>query len=159
MPQNAFFPWTCDLLISIFFLIFKCFLSTLHPLSPVIFATATVMTFVLLRNSRFNFYCYPQHEAMPTQKLARKWPSDLLQLLVRKIITGIHSCKPASLNLPTGCPKMIFSLKITVFWSAKKWRKDTFSTLHPLSPVIFATATMVVFVLLHNCRFNFHCYT
>ena len=46
--------------------------STLHPLSIVIFATATVLAFALLRNSRFNFHCYTQHEAAPTQKLARE---------------------------------------------------------------------------------------
>ena len=45
----------------------KHFFPTPHPLSPVIFATATVVTFVLLRNSRFNFHCYPQREATRTQ--------------------------------------------------------------------------------------------
>ena len=55
---------------------------------------------------------------------------------------------------------MHFSHEIVIFWSAEKWCKDTFfSTLHPLSLVIFATATVVVFLLLHNSRFNFHCYT
>ena len=34
-------------------------------------------------------------------------------------------------------------------------QRHFFSTLHPLSPVIFATATVVVFVLLHTSRFNF----
>ena len=48
------------------------FFSTLHPLSPVIFATATVVAFVLLRNSRFKFHCYTQREATPIQKSARK---------------------------------------------------------------------------------------
>ena len=38
----------------------------------VIFATATVLAFVLLRNSSFNFHCYTQREATPTQKSARK---------------------------------------------------------------------------------------
>ena len=33
----------------------------------------TVLAFVLLRNSRFNFHCYTQCEATPTQKSARKW--------------------------------------------------------------------------------------
>ena len=47
------------------------FVSTLHSLSTVIFATATVLAFVLLRDSRFNFHCYTQHEATPTQKSAR----------------------------------------------------------------------------------------
>ena len=48
------------------------FFSTLHPLSTVIFATATVLAFVLLRDSRFNFHCYTQREATPAQKSARK---------------------------------------------------------------------------------------
>ena len=58
---------TCDLLVSpkttqrhLFFI--------LHPLSTVVFATATVLAFVLLRDSRFNFHCYTQSEATPTQK-------------------------------------------------------------------------------------------
>ena len=76
------------------------FFPTLHPLSTVIFATATVVAFVLLRNSRFNFHSYTQREATPTQKSDRKWRCDLLQLLARKITKGIHSCKPASLNSP-----------------------------------------------------------
>ena len=76
------------------------FFSTLHPLSPVIFATATVVAFVLLRNSMFNFHCYTQLETMHTQKSARKWRCDPLRLLAWKITTGIYSCKPASLNCP-----------------------------------------------------------
>ena len=73
MPQNAFFfslmnSWSSgqpknDT---------KTFFSTLHPLSLVIFATATVVVFVLLHNSRFNFHCYTQHEATPTHKSAQK---------------------------------------------------------------------------------------
>ena len=54
---------------------------------------------------------------------------------------------------------MHFFYKLAIFWSAKKWRKDFFSSLHPLSTVIFATATVLAFVLLRNSRFNFHCYT
>ena len=100
MPQNAFFPRTCNLLArsakkhdakTLFF-------PTLHPLSPVIFATATVVAFVPLRNSRFNFHCYTQREATPTQKWAWEWRCDLSRLLARKITKGIHSCKPASQN-------------------------------------------------------------
>ena len=49
--------------------------------------------------------------------------------------------------------------KLTIFWSAKKHAKTLFSTLHPLSTLIFATATVLAFVLLRNSRFNFHCYT
>ena len=99
MPQNAYFLRTRDLLVSqkttqtLFF-------STLHPLSTVIFATATLLAFVLLRNSRFNFHCYTQRETTLTQKLTRKWRCDLSWLFARKITKSIHSCKPASLNRP-----------------------------------------------------------
>ena len=51
----------------------KTLFSTLHPLSLVIFATVTMVAFVLLHNSRFNFYCYTQPDVTPTQKSARKW--------------------------------------------------------------------------------------
>jgi len=101
MPQNAFFPWTHNLLVSQK-MMQRHFFSTLHPLSPVILATATVEAFVLLHNSRFNFHCYTLHEAMPTQKLAWKWRCNLSWLLAWKITKGIHSCKIASLNRLTG---------------------------------------------------------
>ena len=71
MPQNAFFLRTRDLVFSKKSTQRHIF-STLHPLSTVIFATATVLTFVLLRDSRLNFHCYTQREATPTQKSARK---------------------------------------------------------------------------------------
>ena len=71
MPQNAFFLRTRDLLVSQK-TTKRHFFPTLHPLSTVIFATATVLAFVLLRDSRFNFHRYTQREATPTQKSARK---------------------------------------------------------------------------------------
>ena len=74
--------------------------STLHPLSPLIFATAAVVAFVLLCNSRFNFHCYTQCETTLTQKSTQKWCCDLSRLPAQKITKGIHSCKPASLNCP-----------------------------------------------------------
>ena len=61
MPQNAFFPQNRDLLVSQKSTQRKK-KSTLHSLSPVIFATTTVMAFVLPRNSRFNFHCCTQCE-------------------------------------------------------------------------------------------------
>ena len=94
-----FFSWTHDLLVSQK-RTQRHFFSTLHPLSPVIFATAIVVAFVLLHNSRFNLHCYTRREAMPTQKSTRKWSCDLSRLLAWKITKGIHSCKPASLNCP-----------------------------------------------------------
>ena len=55
---------------------------------------------------------------------------------------------------------MHFFHELTIFWSAKKWCKDTF--FPPSIPFLqwfLATATVEAFVLLHNSRFNFHCYT
>ena len=60
MPQNAFFLRTRELLVSQK-MTQRHFFPTLHPLSMVIFATATVLAFVLLRDSRFNCHCYTQH--------------------------------------------------------------------------------------------------
>ena len=105
-------PCTRDLLISRetmqrhFF-----FFSILHHLSPVILANAAVSVFLLLHNSSFNFHCYAQREATPTQKSAQNLNGscDVSRLLARKITKGIHSCKPASLNCPTGT--VLFSLR------------------------------------------------
>ena len=88
-----------------------------HPLSPVIFATATVVAFALLSNSRFNFRCYTQCEATPTQKLAGKWHCNLSWLLTWKITKGIHSWKPASLNHPISIPLWWIWKKCTI----KSW--------------------------------------
>ena len=71
MPQNAFFSWNCNLLVSKK-MMQRHFFPTLHPLSLVLLATAIVVAFVLLHNSRFNFHCYTQREAMPTQKSCAK---------------------------------------------------------------------------------------
>ena len=61
------------------------FVSTLHPLSTVIFATATVLVFVQLRDSRFNFHCYTQREATPTQKSARKCAATSCDFLRKRL--------------------------------------------------------------------------
>ena len=84
MPQNAFFLRTHDRLVSQK-TTQKHFLSTLHPLSTVIFATATVLVFVLLRDSRFNFDCYTQREATPTQKSARKCAATSRDFLSKRL--------------------------------------------------------------------------
>ena len=74
--------------------------SIIFPL--VIFATAVMVAFVLLSNTRLNFRCYTIHSV--NQHLLRNRPGsdscDLSRLLARKITKGIHSCKPASLNRP-----------------------------------------------------------
>ena len=76
MPQIYFFQRTRDLLVSQNTTQRHFFLSPPppppNPLFPVIFATATILAFVLLRNYRFNFHCYTQREATSTQKSARK---------------------------------------------------------------------------------------
>ena len=69
--NKQFFLWTRDLLVSQK-MMQRHFFSTLHPFSTVIFAIAIVLASVLLRDSKFNFHCYTQREATPTQKLARK---------------------------------------------------------------------------------------
>ena len=84
MPQNAFFLWTRDLLIRSK-MMQRHFLFTLHPLSTVIFATATVLAFVLLCNSNFNFHCYTQREATPTQKSARKCTATSCDILRKRL--------------------------------------------------------------------------
>ena len=109
MPQNAFFLQTCDLLVSKKTMQ-RHFFSTLHPLSTVIFANAAVLAFVLIRDSRFNFHCYTQREATPTQKSARKLRCDGSRL-TRKITKHIHSSKPASLNRPIAPPPPLLLLQ------------------------------------------------
>ena len=52
MPQNAFFPRTRDLLVSQ--KIMETLFFAIHPLSPVIFAVATLVALVLLVNSGLN---------------------------------------------------------------------------------------------------------
>ena len=101
VPPIAFFPGTRDLVSQK--MMQRHFVPTLHPLSLVIFATATVVAFVLHHNYRFNFHYYTQREATPTQKSAWKWHCGLSRLLVQKITKGLHSCKPASLNRPIEC--------------------------------------------------------
>ena len=116
MPQNAFFLRTHDLLISPK-MMQRHFLFTHHPLSMVIFATATVLAFVLLRNSNFNFHCYTQREAMYTE-ISLEVRCDLLRLLSRKIAKCIHSSKPASLNRPidTILVRLLEQLKTMRHW-------------------------------------------
>ena len=121
MPQNAFFLRTRDLLVSPK-MTRRHFLSTLHPLFPVIFAIATVVAFVVLLivlfgSSRFNFHCYTQREATPTQKSARKWHCDLSQLLAQKITKGIHLCKPTSLNYPIVKLRVGVYIYIYIYWN------------------------------------------
>ena len=93
MPQNAFFLQTRDLLVSQKTMQ-RHFFSTLHPLSTVIFATATILAFVLLRDSRFNFYCYTQREATHTQKSSRKCAATSRDILRERLQSAFTLANP-----------------------------------------------------------------
>ena len=99
MPENAFFSATNSRSSGQPKTTRRHFFSTLHPLSRVIFATAAVVAFVLLRSSRFNFHCYAQREATPNQKSARKRRCDLSRLFVAKDYKG-HSLVQTSFTEP-----------------------------------------------------------
>ena len=103
MPQNAFFLQTHDLVSKK--MTQRHFFSTLHPLSIVIFATATVLAFVLLRDSRFNFHCYTQRESTPSQKSARKCAAtsrDVLRKRLQSVFTLANQlCWIAQYNCKT----------------------------------------------------------
>ena len=117
MPQNAFFLRTRDLLVSRKTTHFFCLSPTLHPLSTVISATAAVLAFVLLRNSRSNFHCYTQREAKPTQKSARKCAATSRDFLLKRLqsaftlanqlrwMAQVHAVRPFWLSL---CPFYLF---------------------------------------------------
>ena len=112
MPPNAFFfSRTRDLLVSQK-TTQRHFFSTLHPLFTVIFATATILAFVLLRDSRFNFHCYTQREATPTQKSARK-------------------CAATSCNFLHKRLQSAFTLANQLCRIAQYWPSDTMSIISP----------------------------
>ena len=121
MPQNAFILQTRDLLVSQK-TTQRHFFSTLHPLSTVIFATAAVLAFVWFRNSRFNFHCYTQREATPTQKSARKCAATSRDFLRERLQSAFTLAKhAASLNRPIqryGC----------VFPPLVVWRRPLFAS-------------------------------
>ena len=72
-------------------------------LTPVILANATVLTFVLPRNSRFNFHCHTQREEMPTQKSARKCQLRPFVTSCAKDYAGHWLVQTNFSELPTGC--------------------------------------------------------
>ena len=127
MPQNAFFLRTRDLLVSQKTTQIHIF-PTLHPLSTVIFATATVLACTLrLRNSRFNFHCRQWYTAWSNaySEIGPEVRCDLSRLLARKITKRIHSGKAASLNRP------IYTASIFI-WSW--WHQRASSALPSPSP-------------------------
>ena len=76
MAKNVFITWTRDLLVSRKTMWRHFFLFSI-TFPPVIFANASIMAFLLLHNSTFNFHCYPQCEATPPSEIGPKvtlWP-------------------------------------------------------------------------------------
>ena len=81
----------------------------------------------------------------------------------RLVRVVVRMCLATSSNLLLviyDAPKRIFApMKLRSSGQPKNDAKTFFSpTLHPLSLIIFTTATVAAFVLLCNSRFNFHCY-
>ena len=110
MPQNAFCLRTRNLLVSQK-TTQRHFFPTLHPLSTVNFATSTVLAFVLLRDSRFNFHCYTQREATPTQKSARKCAAtsrDFLRERLPSAFTLANQLRWIAQYLPPTVRYMLF---------------------------------------------------
>ena len=68
----------------------KTLFPTIHPFSPVIFATATVVAFVLLSNSRFSSHGYTQREATPYSEVGPEMTLRLLATCCAKDYKG-HS--------------------------------------------------------------------
>ena len=74
------------------------------PFSDVILANAAAVTFVLLRNSSFNFHCYTQRETTPADKSDWKWQLPPFATSCMKAYEG-HSLVQTS---PVGITQMIF---------------------------------------------------
>ena len=120
MPQKAFFLRSRNLLLSQKTMQRHFFSPTLHPLSPVIFATATALAFVLPRDSRFNFHCYTQHEATPTLKSARKCAAtscDFLRERLQSAFTLANQLRWIAQQL-----SVLFNLScVRIFFMMRKW--------------------------------------
>ena len=80
----------------------KTLFPTIHRgcYSTVFFSTATVLAFVLLRDSRFNFHCHTQREATPTRKSARKCAATSRDFLRERLQSAFTLANRVSLNHP-----------------------------------------------------------
>ena len=123
MPKTAFFPHElaifCQLKTEE-----KTLFSTLHHLSPVIFATTTLVAFVLLGNSKLNFHCYTQHELTPTQKLAWKQQLRLFATSCAKDYEGHSLIQTSFTELPNSlcvCVRACMCVCVCVWWSWWWW--------------------------------------
>ena len=95
-PQFYFLsPRTRDLLVSRKTMQ-RHFFSILHHLSTFNSCSATVVVFVLLRNSSSTAIVIHSVNKRLLRNRPGRGSCDLSQLLSRKITRGIHSCKPAA---------------------------------------------------------------
>ena len=74
--------------------------STTFISDSVILANATVVTFVLLRNSCFSVHCYTQSKPTPPQKSARKWQLRPFANSCRKDYKGYSLVQTSFAELP-----------------------------------------------------------
>ena len=105
----------------------KTLFSTLHPLSMVIFATATVLAFVLLRNSRLQLPLLYTAWSNAYSEIGPKVRCDVSRLLARKFTNRIHSRKPASLNHPI---QIYLYIQVKVFKQQLTQSRRYFSHKH-----------------------------
>ena len=100
--------------------------------------------------------------------LSSQWKAVAVNLRVLHCQLSRHFWRPivrmclatnSNLLLLLCASKHIFSTNSWSLVSQKMMQRHFFPTIRPLSPVFFAIGTMVAFLLLHNSRFKFHCYT
>ena len=113
-PKHIFFLHTRDLLVGRRTMQRHLF-SILHHLFPVILANTTVVPFVLLCNSRFNFHC-------DTHLLRNRPGIWQLLPLAWKITKDIHLCKPALLNCLIRVSEILFLFLVSCFlWLTEQY--------------------------------------
>ena len=161
MPQNAFVLRAHDLLVSQT-TTQRHLSSTLHPLSKVIFATATVLALVLLRDSSFSFHCYAQREATPTQKSARKCAATSRDFLrerlqsaftlanqLRWIAQWLQSCKKTLLSrIWRSC--LWHQRNVTRLWFDTYWSMEEKETGAQRQTAFSLTATFIGWSYCHK---------
>ena len=130
------------------------FFPTLHPLFLVIFATTTVVEFVLLHSSRFNFH-YTQRKATPTQKLAQNWHCSFSWLPV-KDYKGHSLVQTSFTEPPNRMPQHTFFSRTRDLLVSRKMMQTLF--FHPLSPFPFPGNFCNYNSGGIYTRFSFHCY-
>ena len=140
MPQNAFFLWICDLLVS-------QKTTQRHFFFPPAIPFPRFVFFQLQQYC--HLYCFAILSLLYTvwsnaySEIGPEVRCDLSRLLVWKITKRIHSSKPALLNRPLGCHKRNFSMHLRSYGQPKNDAKTLFF-LHP--PSSFPVVVVVVVV-------------